>query len=129
MPCSTRCDRRDRGQATVELALGLPVLCVVLLMVVQVAVVAAHRLGVQLAAREAARAAALADHGGAASSAAMAAVTLRPLQVEVYEHSGLVTVTVSYTDPTDVPLVGALLPAVRLSSRISMAIEPPGDGL
>jgi len=129
MPCSTRSDRRDRGQATVELALGLPLLCVVLLLVVQVAVVAAHRLGVQLAAREAARAAAVSEHPGAARAAALAAVTLRPLQVDVHQRSGLVTVTVSYTDPTDVPLVGPLLPSVSLSSQLTMAIEPPDGGL
>ena len=38
----------DRGQATVELALALPVLLVVLLGVVQVAVVVRDRLAVQL---------------------------------------------------------------------------------
>ena len=41
---------RDRGQATVELALAMPLLCTLLLGVVQVAVVARDRLAVQLAA-------------------------------------------------------------------------------
>ena len=37
---------RDRGQATVELALGLPLVCVMLLGVLQVALVVRHQLAV-----------------------------------------------------------------------------------
>lgn len=125
MPCSRRSDRRDAGQATVELALALPLLCAVLLLVVQVALVAAHRLAVQLAAREAARAAAVSTDPAAASAAANRAVTLHPLRVGASEHDGLVTVSVVYTDPTDVPLVGVLLPPVELRAEVTMAIEPP----
>ena len=47
----------DRGQATVELALALPMVCLLLLAMVQVAVIGRDQLAVQLAAREAARAA------------------------------------------------------------------------
>lgn len=128
MPCSTRSDARDRGQSTVELALALPVLCVVLLLVVQVALVAAHRLAVQLAAREAARAAAIDTRPDAAEAAANHAVALRPMAVATRESDGLVTATVTYTDPTDVPLVGVLLPPVELRARMTMAIEPPDGG-
>jgi Flp pilus assembly protein TadG len=116
---------RDRGQATVELALSLPVLCVLLLGVVQVAVVARDRLAVQLAAREAARAAALSPAPGVAAAAARAAVALTPLQVQIDEHDGMVTATVRYTDPTDVPLVGALLPDLDVVASVTMAVEPP----
>ena len=80
---STSCDRpprRDRGQATVELALALPLLCVLLLAVVQVAVVARDQLAVQLAAREAARAASVVgDQRRWRTVAALRAVALRPL--------------------------------------------------
>lgn len=44
----------DRGQATVELALALPMVCLLLLAMVQVAVIGRDQLAVQLAAREAA---------------------------------------------------------------------------
>lgn len=125
MPYSRRSDRREAGQATVELALALPLLCVVLLLVVQVAMVAAHRLAVQLAAREAARAAAASADPAAASTAANRAVALDPLDTTTSEHAGLVTVSVVYTDPTDVPLVGVLLPPVELRAEVTMAIEPP----
>ena len=63
MLARTRSSRGERGQATVELALCLPMLCLLLLGVVQVAVVVRDHLAVQVAAREAARAAAVRPHG------------------------------------------------------------------
>ncbi len=117
--------RRDRGQATVELALALPLVCLLLFGIVQVAVLSRDQLAVQLAAREAARAAAASPDPGAASVAAHRAVALRPLSVEISESDGTVTATVSYTDHTDVPLIGALLPDVVLTATVTMAVEPP----
>lgn len=118
--------RHDRGQASVELALCLPFVCLLLCGVVQVAVVARGQLAVQLAAREAARAAAVsAEPAAAATLAARRAVGLRPLAVTVSQHGGTVTATVTYTERTQVPLVGALLPDVTLSASVTMALEPP----
>jgi Flp pilus assembly protein TadG len=116
---------RDRGQAVVEVALSLPLLCVLLLGVVQVAVVARDRLAVQLAARAAARAAAASADRGRAVASGRSAVALQPLQLEVGEHGGTVTATASYRDPTDVPLIGALLPDITVSATVTMAVEPP----
>lgn len=99
-------------------------LCIVLLLVVQVAVVAAHRLAVQLAAREAARAAAVSADRAAPAAAAARVVSLQPLVLRSSEHRGLVTVSVTYHDPTDVPIVGALLPDVTLTAEVTMSIEP-----
>jgi len=100
--------------------------CLLLFGIVQVAVLGRDQLAVQLAAREAARAAAASGEPTAAgSSAAHRAVALRPLTVEISESAGTVTATVHYTDPTDVPLIGALLPDVVLTASVTMAIEPP----
>ena len=118
--------QRDRGQATVELGLALPLVCMLLFGIVQVAVLGRDQLAVQLAAREAARAAAASgDPAATGSAAAHSAVALRPLAVDVSESNGTVTATVSYTDHTDVPLIGALLPDVLLTATVTMAIEPP----
>ena len=118
--------RTDRGQATVELALSLPLLCLFLCGVVQVAVIARDRVAVQLAAREAARAAAVAaDARAEGTRAAEQATTLRPLTVTITEARGRVTATVTYTDPTSVPLVGLLLPDTAVSATVTMAVEPP----
>jgi Flp pilus assembly protein TadG len=117
---------RDRGQATVELALCLPMLCVLLLGVAQVAVVVRDQLAVQLAAREAARAAAVAAAArGAGRAAADGAVRLRPLVVDIGSGGGTVTATVHYTERTDVPLIGMLLPDVTLTATATMQVEPP----
>lgn len=119
-------DADDRGQATVELALSLPLLCVFLCGLVQVAVLARDRVAVQLAAREAARAAAVAaDPRAEGTRAAERATTLRPLSVTITEASGRVTASVTYTDPTDVPLAGALLPDIVVAASVTMAVEPP----
>ena len=118
--------QRDRGQSTVELALALPLVCCLLFGIVQVAVLGRNQLAVQLAAREAARAAAASDDPTAAgSTAAHRAVALRPIIVEMRESAETVTATVRFTDHTDVPLIGALLPDVVLIATVTMAVEPP----
>lgn len=121
-------DTRDRGQAVVELALTLPVVCVLLAMVLQVAVLGAHRLAIELAAREGARAASLAPDrsmSATATEAARRATALGPLEVDLRRAGEVVTVTVRYDDPTDVPLAGMLLPDVELSASVTMSVEPP----
>lgn len=121
-----KCRRSDRGQATVELALSLPLLFVFLLGIVQLVVIVRDQLAVQLAAREAARAAAVAASSGTTADAAAAqAIGLRPLQVSATSSASAVTVTVSHVTHTDVPLIGALLPDVVVSATATMALEPP----
>lgn len=117
----------DEGQATVELALVLPVVALVALVVVQASVIAQRQLLVVHAAREAARAAAAddADPAGAAARGAARAARLEPsrLQVETRVRDDVAEVTVRYTDPTDVALVGVFLPALSLSASASMLRE------
>ncbi len=119
-------EANDKGQATVELALALPLLCLLLLGMVQVAVIGRGQLAVQLAAHEAVRAAAVsADPEAAATAAANHAVSLRPLDVQVTSDEQTITVTVSYVDHTDVSMVGALVSDVTLQASATMAFEPP----
>jgi Flp pilus assembly protein TadG len=126
MRSPTNCDRHDRGQATVELALCLPLLFLFLLGIVQLVVIVRDQFAVQLAAREAARAAAVATSSDAAAQrAANRAVTLRPLMVLTSASIDTVTVTVSHVTHTDVPMIGALLPDITVSAKATMALEPP----
>ena len=114
------------GQAAVELALALPFVCIVLLGVVQVAVIVRAQLVVQAAAREGARAAATAaDPASAAAAAVTGRGGLQPLEVTTANEDGRVRVTVRYVDPTDVPLIGALLPDATVEADVAMALEPP----
>jgi Flp pilus assembly protein TadG len=125
MPSSTAC-RRDDGQASVEVALLLPLVVVLLLGLLQVALVGRDQLALELAAREAARAAAVsADPAGAARAAAGRVTRLGSLRVEVATGGDVVTVTVSRRHPTDVAIVGRLIDDVVLRARATMALEPP----
>lgn len=118
--------KSNRGQATVELALTLPILCLVLLGVVQVAVIVADSLGVHLASRSAARAASVsAAPPGAGVDAANGAVGLSPLNVSIRSSPTMVTARVTFVDHTTVPLIGLFIPDVTVSATTVMALEPP----
>lgn len=116
------------GQATVEFALVLPVLLLAMVFVVQVASIGLAQILVVQAARNAARAAAVDPAPGAARAAAVGTSGLRAdrTTVEVGTRGPpgtLVSVTVRYRAPTDVPLVGALVGDVVLSATVSVQVE------
>jgi Flp pilus assembly protein TadG len=116
----------DRGQAAVELALCLPLLFMFLLGLVQLVVIVRDQLAVQLAAREAARAAAVTGSSDvSAQRAATRAIALTPLTVVTRLSADTVTVTVTHLTHTDVPLIGALLPDITVTAEATMALEPP----
>lgn len=115
----------DRGQATVELALVLPVVALVLLAVLQTALVARDVVLVGHAGREAARAAAVGEDPTAAARAAGGLVEDR-LEVAVRgaRRSGSrATVEVAYDIPTDVVLVGRFLPDLPVHTTVRARIE------
>ena len=118
--------RDNRGQAAVELAMTMPIVVIFVLGVFQVALVARDQLALELAAREAARAASVsADPAGAASAAANRVVGLEPIDVAVDVAGDLVRVRVSYVNPTDVAIIGAAIGDVTLEATAAMAWEPP----
>ncbi len=130
----TRTGRGDRGQATVELALVLPLVAVLLLVVLQVGLVVRDRVLVTHAAREAARAAAVADHDRsiAAERGATRASDLAATQLHVTTSSAdggdAVRVHVVYRSTTDVPLVGLLVPDLDLEADATMRVEVASSG-
>jgi Flp pilus assembly protein TadG len=126
MPSTASSETSDRGQAAVELALCLPLLFTFLLAIVQLVVIVGDQLAVQLAAREAVRASAVAaSSDSSAQTAATRAVALRPLVVTTQLSPDTVTVTVTHLVHTDVPLIGALLPDITVTAEATMALEPP----
>ncbi len=125
---STRPGRgaRHRGQATVELALGLPVVCIGVLLVLQLALVGRDAVLVAHAAREAARSAAVDPSRRAAEAGALASTTaLAPdrLDVRLRRGGGRVTVEVRYRAVTGLPMVGGLVPDPELTSAVTMLEE------
>ena len=119
---------REGGQASVEAALVLPLVITMILAVVQVGLVVRAEVLVTHAAREAARAAAVNADPQAAVSAAKLATTLdgERMTVAVRGRDGpgsRVQVEVTYSLPTDVPLVGSLLGDVTLHAEATMRVE------
>lgn len=121
---------RDGGQASVELALLLPIVVVLLLAVLQVGLLARDVVLVTHASREAARAAATdpdprAARRAAAESSGLADDRLRVRASGRGEAGSRVAVTVTYRAPTSVPLVGALLGDRTIRSSATMRVEGP----
>lgn len=118
----------DRGQATVELALVLPLVTLLLLAIVQVALVARDQNLVTHAAREAARAAAVDSDPDLAVRAAERAGPLDPsrMQVRIRGRDGVgsrVEVTVRYTTRARVPGLGAAIGDIVLEGSATMRVE------
>ena len=119
--------RGDRGQATVELALVLPLVVMLALVVAQVGLVVREQVLLTHAAREAARAAAVAE-GDRLVAARRGAERAGPLDAsrlieEVTVDGADVRVVTRYRSVTDLPLVGALVPDIDLESSAVMRIE------
>lgn len=122
--------RGEAGQATLELALGLPVLALLLAGLVEVGLLAADQTRVWHAAREGARVAAvdpdLPDVREAAERSG-----LRPLEIEISPAPELrrqgdpLTVTVRHDPRARVPLFGPLIETVVLNAQATMRIEQP----
>lgn len=108
-----------------ELALALPLLCMLMLAVVQLAVVLRDQLAVIEAARVGARAAAVAIDPERAATAAASGVLDGRARISTAADGEQVTVSVALVNPTDVPLVGFVLPDVEVRGHSSMLMEPP----
>ena len=120
--------RRDSGQATVELALVLPLVALLLVALVQAAVVARDQLLVTHAAREAVRAAAVDPDPAAATRAARQAGPLDAdrLAVDLSGRGAVgseVRAVVSYRPPTRLPFVGRMLGDLTLRGEATMRVE------
>ena len=129
--CAARPGRRRGGQATVELAIGFPVVLLGVLLVLQLALVGRDQLLVSHAAREAARSAAVDPRQGAARSGALASTTgLDPdrLDVDAHHGGGRVRVQLAYRARTALPLVGPLVPDPVLRAEVTMLVEAVEPG-
>ena len=120
--------RGDGGQASVELALVLPVVLLLLLGMVQLGLLVRDQILVVHAAREAAREAAVDPAPDAPKRAAAASSTLEGSRLTVSSSGrgaagSRVRVDVAYRAPTAVPLVGAALGDRTLRASATMRVE------
>lgn len=107
-----------------EFALLLPLVAMVLLAVVQAGMLVRDQVAVVHAAREAVRAAALDPDPRRAQLAATR--VLEDAKVEVAERGSVgqpVRVRVTYRAPTELPLVGPLIPDPMLRANAVMRVE------
>lgn len=122
--------RDSQGQSTVELALCLPALAVVLALVVEVGLIASDQARLWHAAREAARVA-IVDPDDSAARAAAARTGLSGFEMSIepedaYRVQGRpLRVALTYSPEGHVPLVGELFGGLELRSRVAMRIEEP----
>ncbi|HYI62067.1 MAG TPA: TadE/TadG family type IV pilus assembly protein [Acidimicrobiales bacterium] len=113
------------GQATVEMAMALPVLLLGVLLLVQAGLVVAGHVATVHAAREAARAVAVDGRPGVAGAAV--ADTGRPGCATTVDRpaspGATLRVVVACPVPTDVPVIGPLVPTVTVRAGASMRVE------
>jgi hypothetical protein len=114
--------RGEAGQATVELAILLPVLLGLVLAALQVGLVARDQVLLVQATREAARAAAVAP-GGAAPAPAPGGLDPARLDLEVSSEGGLVHAQGRYRSAVVVPLLADAVGDVVLRAAVSMRAE------
>jgi Flp pilus assembly protein TadG len=123
-----RLGRCERGQAVVELALTIPFIVLLLLAIVQLGLVVRDEILTVHASREAARTGAVDPNPDAPRRAAVASSGLDPHRMSVSATprgapGSTLSVTVRYSSPTEVPLVGAFLPDVRLRAVAAIRVE------
>jgi len=113
-----------RGQATVEFAFVLPLLVLGMLAIVQTGLVVRDQLGAVHAAREGVRVASVEPDPARAVRAARRTLPGAAVHVGARpDIGGEITVDVSYTSVTDLPLVGALFPDPDLHASATMRVE------
>jgi Flp pilus assembly protein TadG len=122
-----RHELRDRGQATVEFAVVLPLVVLMSAVLVAVGVVVRNELAVEYAAREGARAAAVAGDPATAAGAAARQATSLSVDVATVDDGTAVTVTVTTVADLRLPFVGAFLGPITHSATATMMLEPPDE--
>lgn len=118
----------ESAQATVELAMILPLIMTICLGIAQVGVVARQQIELTHAARAAARVAIVDPSAASVRSAALEASSLDGSRVEIRlsgdsSPGGLMEVTASYVSPTDLPLIGRFIGDITLSESLSVRVE------
>ncbi|MGI8427139.1 MAG: TadE family type IV pilus minor pilin [Actinomycetota bacterium] len=131
--CSGSCTQRpassERGQASVEFALVLPLVLLVLLGLLQVGVFMLEKLQVSGAAREGAREAAVTADEDRIEQAAKRAAPGMAISVEVDRgpKRGDPAVVAVSAEPTELPLMGEVVTNLPLKSSATMRVEKVDD--
>ena len=117
----------DSGQATVELALVMPLIIGLLLIILTVGLVVRDQLAVWHAASAGARAASISpDSPDVVQRAVEAEVQLRPLHLQIIRDEQLITVEVQYPRTINLWLIQHIIPPLTLSASVTMHVQDVG---
>ena len=117
----------DSGQATVELALVMPLIIGLVLIILNVGLVVRDQLAVWHAASAGARAASISpDSPDVVQQAVEAEVHLRPLHLDIVRDGDLVTVEATYPRTFGLWLISSIAPRLTLSAAVTMHVQDVG---
>ena len=117
----------DSGQATVELALVMPLIIGLLLIILNVGLVVRDQLAVWHAASAGARAASISpDSPDVVQQAVEVEVGLRPLHLQIVRDEQLITVEVQYPRTINLWLIKHIVPPLTLSASVTMHVQDVG---
>lgn len=117
----------DSGQATVELALVMPLIIGLLLIILTAGLVVRDQLAVWHAASAGARAASISpDSPDVVQQAVEAEVQLRPIHLRVVREGDLITVEAKYPRAIRLWLFKFITPPLILSATVTMHVQDVG---
>ena len=117
----------DSGQATVELALVMPLIIGLLLIILNVGLVVRDQLAVWHAASAGARAASISpDSPDMVQQAVEAEVQLRPLHLRIVRDGDLITVEAKYPRTIGLWVFKYIAPPLILSATVTMHVQDVG---
>ena len=123
----TRQSEPDSGQATVELALVMPLIIGLLLIILTVGLVVRDQLAVWHAAGAGARAASISpDSPDVVQQAVEDEVGLRPLHLRIVRDDDLITVEAQYPRTINLWLIKHIVPPLTLSASVTMHVQDVG---
>ena len=117
----------DSGQATVELALVMPLIIGLLLIILTAGLVVRDQLAVWHAASAGARAASISpDSPDVVQLAVESEVQLRPIHLQIVREGDLITVEAKYPRTIGLWLFKFITPPLILSATVTMHVQDVG---
>jgi len=123
----TSASKPDSGQATVELALVMPLIIGLLLIILTAGLVVRDQLAVWHAASAGARAASISpDSPEVVQQAVESEVQLRPIHLRIVREGDLITVEAKYPRTIGLWLFKFITPPLILSATVTMHVQDVG---
>ena len=123
----TSASKPDSGQATVELALVMPLIIGLLLIILTAGLVVRDQLAVWHAASAGARAASISpDSPDVVQQAVESEVQLRPIHLRIVREGNLITVEAKYPRTIGLWLFKFITPPLILSATVTMHVQDVG---